>query len=304
MVARTLLAGLFALALVSPAAAQGNAKGKPDYTRKEDVIYGRKDGVALTMDVFTPKDANGVGVILCVSMRFRSSKEMMAFFHPATTTEFLNRGYTVFAVVHGSQPKFTIPEIVDDIHRAVRFIKANAKDYKIDPDKLGITGGSAGGHLALMMGCGCRPGKPDADDPVDRLSSKVAAVACFFPPSDFLAYENAPPKGFDASDLFPIREFDPKTNKYIVVTPERRREIGIACSPFHCATKAAAPCLIIHGDKDPLVPIKQSRDLIAKLEQCKVACELVEKKDKGHFWFDLGNDLPLLADWFDKQLRK
>src|SRR5262245_3537637 len=113
MVLRSLVAGLIALGLASPIAAQ-EAKAKPDYTRKEDVIYGRKDGVSLTMDVFTPSaNPNGAGVILCVSMRFRSSKEMMAFFHPATTVEFLKRGYTVFAVVHGSQPKFTIPEIVD-----------------------------------------------------------------------------------------------------------------------------------------------------------------------------------------------
>jgi hypothetical protein len=74
------------------------------------------------------------------------------------------------------------------MHRAVRFVRANADRYGVDPDKLGIAGGSAGGHLSLMQGTAPRPGKPDAADPVERESSKVAAVACLFPPTDFLNY--------------------------------------------------------------------------------------------------------------------
>jgi acetyl esterase/lipase len=101
---------------------------------------------------------------------------------------FTDRGYTVFQVVHGSQPKFTIPEVLDDMHRAVRFIRTNAKKYNIDPDKLGIAGGSAGGHLSLMQGCAPKDGNPKPADPVERQPSRVAAVACFFPPTDFLNY--------------------------------------------------------------------------------------------------------------------
>jgi acetyl esterase/lipase len=63
----------------------------------------------------------------------------------------LDRGYTVFAVVHGSQPRFIITEITEDIHRAIRFIRTNAAKWDVRPDKLGITGGSAGGHLSLTM---------------------------------------------------------------------------------------------------------------------------------------------------------
>ena len=269
------------------------------------MIYGRKDGIALTMDVFTPKEKpNGRGVIICVSMKFQSSKEMLKYFHPGSTSEFLKRGYVVFAVVHGSQPKFTVPEIVDDMHRAVRFIKHNAKKYGIDPNRLGIAGGSAGGHLSLMMGCAGKPGDPAATDPIERESSKVAAVACLFPPTDFRAFESAPPPGFDPTVMFPFRELDPKSAKLVTVTPERRREIGTACSPLHCAKGDAAPTLIIHGDQDKLVPLQQSEALIARLKECNVTCDLIVKKGKGHFWFDIGNDLSTLADWFDKHLRE
>src|SRR5437660_3971099 len=141
---------MFGGALLLLAAVSVPAIGADEaFTRTEDVIYGRKFGTALTMDVFTPKEnANGKGVIWCVSGGWVSNKPG----GPGLAKEFVDRGYVVFAVVHGSQPKFTIPEVLDDMHRAVRYIKANAKKYKIDPDKLGIAGGSAGGHLSLMQG--------------------------------------------------------------------------------------------------------------------------------------------------------
>ena len=91
-------------------------------------------------------------------------------------------------MVHGSQPRYTVPEIIQDMNRAVRFIRHHAKDYGIDPDRIGIYGGSAGGHLSLMLGTAGDKGDPKAKDPVDRESSRVQAVACFFPPTDFLNY--------------------------------------------------------------------------------------------------------------------
>jgi len=78
------------------------------------------------------------GVIVVVSAEFRSGKDMLNQIYPLTAPRFLDRGYVVFMVTHGSQPRFAVPEIVGDIHRTVRFIKANAKKYNVDPDKLGI----------------------------------------------------------------------------------------------------------------------------------------------------------------------
>src|SRR5438093_10828554 len=92
---------------------------------------------------------------------------------------FLERGYTVFAVVHGSQPRFIIPEIEQDIHRAVRFVRHNAAKWHVSADHFGITGASAGGHLSLTMGTQGKAGDPDSKDPIDRESSAVEAVACF-----------------------------------------------------------------------------------------------------------------------------
>src|SRR4051794_5830768 len=177
---------LVSLCLLASAGPATPAADELPYTRVEDVIYGRKYGTALTLDVLKPKQgANGAGVVLVVSGGFVSSHESI---NPAMVRPLLDRGYTVFAVVHGSQPRYTVPEIVQDMNRAVRFIRHRAGEFGVDPGRIGVTGASAGGHLSLILGTAGGPGDPKAKDPVDRESSRVQAVACFFPPTDLLNY--------------------------------------------------------------------------------------------------------------------
>ena len=308
MLTRYLVAVAATFSIATPSIAQLPKKIPLDpHTRIEDKIYSRKDGVALTMDIFVPeKKRNGAGVIMCISARYESGKPMLDKMLDYATGAFLNRGYVVFMVTHGSQPRFTVPEIEEDIHRAVRFIKANAKSFKVDPNRLGITGASSGGQLCLMIGCASKGGNPQSSDSVERESSSVAAVACVFPVTDFRAFEKTPPDGFDPTVLFPYREIDPSTRKYEIVSSKRRYEIGVACSPLLCVRKDknVAPTLIVHGDADELVPIKQSRDLDAAFKECGATCELVEVPGMGHSVFEALHQLPKLADWFDKQLIK
>ena len=137
---------------------------QPAFDRKDDVVYGRKFGTALDDGRLsrprpTPTAQASSG---CVSGGWFSTHEGI---NPGFIGELLKRGYTVFAVVHGSQPRFTIPEIVQDMNRAVRFIRYHAKDYHIDPDRIGITGGSAGGHLSLMQGTAGDTGEQERQGP-------------------------------------------------------------------------------------------------------------------------------------------
>lgn len=229
----------------------------------------------------------------------------------AVANEFLTRGYTVFAVVHGSQPKFTIPEVLEDMNRAVRFIRSNAEKYQIDPNRIGICGASAGGHLSLMLGTAGSNGNPDAKDPVDRASSRVQAVACFFPPTDFLNYgtsgEIALGRGIlkDFRAPFDFHEYDKTTKAFVSITDEARvLEIGKSISPVNHVTSDDPPTLIIHGDADKLVPIQQAEIIIEKLKSVGVTSELVTKKGLAHGWPEIGNDFKTLADWFDKHLAK
>jgi acetyl esterase/lipase len=213
---------------------------------------------------------------------------------------FLDRGYTVFAVVHGSQPKFAIPEIVQDIHRAVRFVRFHSAQYGIHPDRLGITGASAGGHLSLTLGTQGAPGKSDAKDPIDRESSAVQAVACFFPPTDFLNYGAA---GVDAVGVGILAAFKPAFGAP-AETPEGRRSLGREISPVNFVSSQLPPILIIHGDADTLVPIQQAESFVKKAQESGAKnVKLIVRAGKQHGWPEIGTDLPLFADWFDEHLR-
>src|SRR4051794_4875815 len=267
------------------------AADEPSYIRTEDVIYGRKFGTALTMDVFKPRrDSNGLGVILVVSGGWFSSHEAIS---DRLIAPMIERGYTVFAVVHGSQPKFTTPEIVQDMTRAVRFIRYHAKDYGIDPDRIGIYGGSAGGHLSLMQGTAGDEGDPKAKDPVDRVSSRVQAVACFYPPTDFLNYGKPGGVALGPGILqnyaapFDFHVLDPKRRAFVPVDdPSERLEIGRKISPILHVTPDDPPTLILHGDADKLVPIQQAEVIGEKLKDARVDAKLVVKPGAAHGWPD------------------
>jgi acetyl esterase/lipase len=310
---RTLFSLSIGILVILISAEAVRAKDEPALTRKEDVIYGRKDGTALTMDVFTPnREANGAAVIYTVSGGWYSAHDWIdAPFFKDFIPELVKRGYTVFAVVHGSQPKFTIPDAIADMNRSVRYVRYHAKDYKIDPDRIGITGGSAGGHLSLMQGTAGDLGDAKAKDPVDRTSSRVQAVACFFPPTDFLNYGEKGKEALGRGTLadfraaFEFQEWDSKIKAFALITDEeKRREIGRKISPIYHVTADDPPTLIIHGDADKLVPIQQAESIIAKFKEVGVPAELVVKNGAAHGWKDMPKDMSTIADWFDKYLKK
>ena len=304
------LVGLLVGARDSARADDPPLKPAVGYDRQSDVIYGRKSGLALTMDIFTPREGrNGAGVILVVSGGYFSNRDAIA---PGLFRALLNRGYVVFAVVHGSQPQFTVPEIVGDVNRAVRFIRHHAVDYAIDPDRIGATGASAGGHLSLMLGAAAIEPKPGATDPVERQSSRANAVACFFPPTDFLNYGGPGRELIHVRDFeklfrpaFEFREIDKDTNLWATVTDDDRlRTITRTISPIYAVTPDDAPTLIYHGEADQLVPVQQSEAMVAKLKEAGVDAKLVVRPKAGHGWMTMPRDMEDFADWFDAHLPK
>jgi len=201
--------------------------------------------------------------------------------------------------VHGSQPKFIITEIVPDIHRAIRFIRSNAAKYGVDPNRLGITGGSAGGHLSLTMGTQGGEGRAEAKDPIDRQSSAVQAVACFYPPTDFLNWGKP---GQDAVGYGPTEKFSPAFGPRNA-TPEGRQTLGKEISPIYFVTSNMAPSLIIHGDADKLVPIYQAEIFVKRAQEVGATAKLIPREGKDHGWTGMDADMRLFADWFDTHLR-
>lgn len=309
-----LLASFLCLAALAASAtaqtSQPATTSTATFVRTEDIIYGRSYGTALTLDMFKPTvKQNGAAVIVVVSGGWFSAHESIGSgFFAAFVEPLTKRGYTVFAVCHGCQPKYQLTEIVDMIDRSVRFVRYHADDYGIDPKRFGITGGSAGGHLSLMQAFAAKPAKKDAADPIDRVSSDIQAVACFFPPTDFLNYGK---EGHNAIDdvlgpfmgAFDFAELNPKTKKLERIT-DHLRVVALerSMSPMTYVSKGCPPTLIVHGDKDMLVPIQQAELVINKLKEFNVPCELRVNKGGGHGWGNMGEDMTAIADWFDKYL--
>jgi acetyl esterase/lipase len=276
-----------------------------------EVTYGRKDGMAMTMVVQQPdKPSNGRGIIWVVSAGWTSDYNWINMFN-LLTKPISDKGYTMFFVMHGSQPKYTVPDAVADLKRAVRFIRYNGTDYGIDPSHIGISGASAGGHLSLIIGTTGDDGDPDAKDPVDRVSSRVQAVACFFPPVDLLNWKS---EGDNAVIHSEMKEFQApldfvewnaqSLHFFPVIDSVKRTEIGRRISSLYFVTADDAPTFIAHGDADKLVPLSQSQRIIEKFTEMKVPCELKIKPGADHgFWNDMTTYTAMFADWFDKYLK-
>lgn len=266
-----------------------------------DVVYGHKMGMALTFDVIQPTgDRNGAAVIYMVSGGWFSTwspPERMA----QRFAELLERGFAVIPVRHGSSPRFDVPEAHADVDRALRYIHLHAADWGVDPDRLGVFGGSAGGHLALMLGLapdhggpissGQRVRDPDApataiegDDAVMQASDRVAAVVAYYPPVDLRRMAGP-------SERFPALDFDP------ALAPD--------ISPILFVTSDDPPTLLVHGDADELVNIRNSQIMYQALQDAGVESQFVTIPGGTHGFPDAAHRAradSLMVDWFTDHL--
>lgn len=280
---------------------------------KTEIIYGRKDGMALTMTVLTPKQKpNGKAIVSVISGNWISSERSRARL-PEWSQTYIDNGYTVFGVMVSSQPKYAIPDEIIDLKRAVRFIRYNAKDYSIDPNKIGITGSSSGGHLSLLIATADDITNSKSTDPVDKVSSRVQAAAVFFPPTDFINYGGVNTSGkinqaglvfAKVAAAFDFKVWNDTTGTYVSITDtDKRLAIAKEISPINSVSSDDPPVIIVHGDKDVLVPKQQSESIIARFKEAKVPCEFIIKEGGGHGWKDMQVEEKNFVSWFDKYLK-
>ncbi len=250
-----------------------------------DVVYGHKDGLALTFDVYRPTQPNGAGVIVIVSGGWQSSVEMGRLMAQGYCPPLNEKGFTVFAVRHGSSPRYPMSAIVGDMRRAVRFIRQHAGEYGVDRNRIGVLGGSAGGQLALLLGTTADAGDPSASDAVLRESSRVAAVVAYFPPTD-LSRWGTPliRKAFAA-----MRLTDAEAAEY---------------SPIRFVSPGAAPSLIAHGDADTTVPLVEGETMHAALTKAGVPASFIRIEGAGHGFegADLERANAAMVEWFGRHL--
>ncbi len=257
-----------------------------------DVVYGHKLGLAMTFDVYRPKEAaNGAGVLFMVSGGWYSNWAPPAAALPRFQP-LLDRGFTVFAVRHGSSPKFSIPEAVSDVRRAVRFVRTNAAQWNVDPERLGVYGMSAGGHLSLMLGTASDAGDAAHADVVERASDRVAAVVAFVAPTDLRIMVWSAKDHLPAYDRFPALDLE--------------MTLAEQMSPLLHVSKDDPPTLLIAGDKDELVPIAHSERILAALQAQEVVSKLLVIEGAGHSFAgeDAQRAQAALVDWFEQHLSK
>ncbi len=237
-----------------------SAASSAEVSIKADVIYGRKDGMVLVYDVLQPANANGAAVVYMVSGGWFSvwappESRVRQF------SDLLDAGFTVIPVHHGSAPRYFVPEAYEDVSRALRHIKLHAAEHGIDPERIGVTGGSAGGHLSLMLGLNADAGMQDASDEILRHANDVAAVVAYYPPVDLREIVGP-------SERFPALNFE--------------KEHAAAISPILLADPNDPPTLLIHGGADDLVDINNSVIMYAEFKKQNVESEFITIPGAGH----------------------
>ncbi|MBL4605256.1 MAG: alpha/beta hydrolase [Flavobacteriaceae bacterium] len=303
----------YILFLLSFTTFNSNAQEKVS-SEHEEVIYARKHGMALTMVVLKPEKTNGKAIVSVVSGNWISSYSKLSR-KTDRATPFLESGYTVFMVMHGSSPRFDLAEAATDIKHAVQYIRYNAKKFGIDPDHIGITGSSSGGHLSLVVGTSDDLKDPKSRNPVRQVSSKVQAVAVFYPPTDFLNWwqpntyfnhleHEAILTRFRILGAMRFQVFDSKDFVYKPIKDSiALRKKSISVSPAQIVTLDDAPTYIIHGDKDTTVPLQQSQILQKNFDSIGVKLTLIVKPEAGHGWKNMNEDRKEFVKWFDKYLK-
>lgn len=286
---------VFSIATLRLAAVSSAGESVVLYMQHKNIVYAESDGIGLLMDVFTPNgQANGLAIVDIASGGMHSDRGKLDDHKKAGLFDvFCGKGYTVFALRPGSTPKFSGPEMLDHIGKGVAWIVEHAKEYKIDPDRLGLTGASSGGYLACMTAVSADRNAP---------ATNIKAVGVFFPVTDLHsvgglqidARAGTPfgeairqllfPQGVDGLDDEAIRA---RINEY---------------SPVQHVTSKAPPFLFIHGDADFLVPLEQSEVMVAALKKVGVPAELIVKKGGGHRWPTISEEVQVMADWFDTKL--
>lgn len=276
----------------------------------QKVTYGQKDGMDLVMGVKKPAKPNAAGIIMVVSGGFRSSwqqaQKMSQISQPLT-----DKGYTLFFVIHRSMPRYAGLDAIEDVRRAVRYIRHNASKFNIDGKRLGITGGSSGGQISLCIATQADNGNPNAEDPVERESSHVQAVACFFPLTDFINWDfnhdefKLGPKQRANITPFAHTKLNPKNNTYELITDAKDIiEIAYRMSPYYFINANTPPVFIAHGDSDEAIALDQSTRFIEKMKKNNRPAKIVIKPGGKHgAWSDMQDYYKKFSDWYDIYLK-
>jgi acetyl esterase/lipase len=254
-----------------------------------DVTYSEKTG--LKLDLACPKNLSvPAPAILVIHGGFwqeiggnRKTCLPIAF-------ELAEHGYVAVAVSHRKASDAPFPAQLHDVKCAVRWLRANAEKYHIDPERIGVLGYSSGGHLASLLGTTADNAALEGDCGDAGQSSRVEVVVACYSPSDLLAL-------YDSCDKGRLSIVEKAAGKSVLETlicgkPADLADRYAEASPVHHAGKHSAPTLLIHGTADRQVPLDQSQRLASKLRRAGVEVHLLSLEKAGHSFGGVGDDAP------------
>lgn len=269
---------------------------------EKNIVYGMHSGLALLMDIHRPEKPNGYGVIHVAGSGWHASlaydavplkESQIALWGPPL----LRAGYTVFSINHRAAPAFRYPAAVEDVQRAVRFVRHNARKFGVEPARLGGMGGSSGAHLLGLVAMLRGPGIAQDPDPVNREPATLETVVLRAGKFDM---GQRPVPGATASFMG------------LVPTDAAAQKIYAAASPIVHVSPGAPPVLLLHGDSDDVVPFEQSVAMQKALRAATVPVKLVRIPGGEHgadfgaegkpnpSWPDYFGEM---VAWFDQHLK-
>ncbi len=299
--AQTLLGAmlLLAVALVSGYAGQTYAapSGQVEAGNvSRDVTYCTADGVSLRMDIYMPPASKGPAPVVLYAHGgswIHGDKWEVGLAGP----ELASRGYVAASVNYRLAPEYKWPAQIEDVKCAVRYLRAHASTYNLDPNRIGAWGSSAGGHLVALLGLTTQAAGFEGHGGYPEQSSRVQAVVDMFGPTDLTV--------FNPDDLA-----KGVGQAVFGVASGQASDVLVRASPVTYVSKSAPPFLILQGDKDTLVPPSQSQELYDKLKAAGAPASLVIVKNAEHGFVPTGGDISpniaqikeMITGFFDQNL--
>jgi acetyl esterase/lipase len=260
-------AAILILGLISPTA---HAAEEPKPTTERDLVYTKAGSTELKLDLARPAQGEGPfpAILVIHGGAWRGGDKGQV---GPVLLEFAQNGYVAVSPQYRLCPKEVFPAQVHDVKAAVRWTKVNAKKYRIDPDRIGAIGFSAGGHLALMLGVTGPDDGLEGDISAGATDSRVKAVVNYFGPTD-LGAKDIP----DASKRL-VKDF-------LGASAAEKPELAAKASPRTYVSKDDAPILTFQGTKDPLVPYTQAIELAEAMTAAGVQGRVELLVGAGHGW--------------------
>ncbi|GAB4335571.1 MAG: hypothetical protein Kow0010_23080 [Dehalococcoidia bacterium] len=265
-------------------------------TVQRDLTYCTVDGVELKMDVYSPeqRDGSAPAVVYIHGGGWTSGSKDRGS-GTDVIPELVERGFVVVAIDYRLAPQYTWPAQIEDVECAIRHLRTEADSYGIDPERIGAYGGSAGGHLAAMLGvAGGDDAFPDIGG-FEGVSSRVQAVVDMFGPADLTV------------------DFAGSNDRILATVfgaDSRAAEVVTEASPVSWVSPDDPPFLILHGAEDALVPLSQSEFLLEALQAAGVESSLIVVENAGHGFAPQGGPIApsrdeiidAIADFFEAHL--